>query len=432
MSKLKPKYVRLSERWMHDNRNLMGILTPLQRLLFLVVFYMMKWSCRYKTGDILYLTGDSIREYTHSLMSDKQLAKALSELRKTLEESYGEKTKEFYHEPYEYIGFKRGYFCFKLLDCDVFQPPKDTEERYITLNLTEIAAYKTGRKVNCKAIPLLWYILCSQFPRWMQQHKYGEYVPYLPAFIELDIGDMELKTIFGFTKYDYLNIPHGDEGWDTPYNRNHPKHFLTVRDFFIDFDSYLEKRDHRGFESYDVQKNAEYALTEKYNQPMWHLQAKYDELKKDTHYLRWHFEQTVLNPAIEEINKFGTMIRFTQQDRYKRSAHLTFASKIKSPYSKNYTMHDTWKNVKNFRKLESGRQYHFAIEILQGQGIQDVVDYDELVDQFVDELVDELIYDSNTGTYNPLEDNPTPAYYDNEGFPVGSIISGDEEELPFF
>lgn len=333
-----PKIARISAEFIRNNKFFMGKLTPQQQKVWFTPFLAISEKCDpddIEMGEILSLSLEEIRGFLNSKQSNK-------ELKRTLIKAFAEFDKYYFGKE----GYANAPFCLDKVEqgCAFFRLRNiffisnfHKGKQYFSFNLDEIAEYKNGHSQKSRTIPLLWY--CMAHRHLSKEH----------GCWEIEFGDKELKMALGMGRCDYLYVPD------------------KQREFYIEAERFMYGENH----TYDYYMS----LVQKYGlDPSRELERKYHEIQETVFFKRWDFEQKVLLPAIYELNQ-GTMINFRLQDVLKRSEHKNEkATWVKSYIGKNYTNYERGRcvilpnggvidrNVTDFTKLLSGRQYRFLIE----------------------------------------------------------------------
>ena len=332
-----PRFIKLSADFMRENAFFMGNLTPQQQKIWFVPF--LEISNRYdidelKSCEIIVVPLDEIRSFLQSNQQNK-------ELKRTIVKAFDEYNKFYYKEngvpkmPYKLKKVERGKAYFSLSNTFVFSNFARGRQ-YYAINLDEIASYQNNKNQKSRTIPLLWY--CLSHRHWKKDLNCWE----------VEFGDKQLKMVLGLDRCDYLYIPNNQRNF-----------YRDAEKFFYDYtnrNGYVDK------------------LLDKYKIDYATLEDRYNEADRTVFFKRWDFEQKVLLPAIQELNK-GTMVNFRLQDVLKRSKNKgEKAQTVKSYIGKNYTFYEDGKavmlsngliidrNITDFTKLQKGKQYKFLIE----------------------------------------------------------------------
>ena len=332
------KLARVSAGFVRNNKFFMGKLTPQQQKIWFLPFLVIAQKYDLDDidyGEILSLSLEEVREFLNSKQSNKEMRRTLIKAFSTFDKYYFKKDgcdiKPFFLEKVE-----QGFVYFRLRDVFCISNFRKGTQ-YFSFNLDEIAAYKNEHGQRSRTIPLLWY--CMAHRHWNEEHSCWE----------IEFGDRELKMALGLDRCDYLYVPN------------------KKREFYIDVEKYI----------YGENRKWDYieSLMQKYGYLHLHdIENEYNNINETVFFKRWDFEQKVLLPAIDELNQ-GAMINFRLQDVLKRSkCKNEKATWVRSYIGKNYTKYERGRcvilpngavidrNITDFTKLLSGRQYKFLIE----------------------------------------------------------------------
>ena len=370
-----PKIIRISAEFIRENKYLMANLTPQQQKIWFVPYlavYHLHDEAIYRRKQVS-VSLDEIRIFLNSKQINKELGRTLKKAFHLFEELYLEK----YKAPFKFVGIRRGYAIFEVNNIFVFSQFTSFGKQYYMFDLEEIALYGSAKHYTSRALPLLWY--CISHKHWNKTTECWE----------INLGDRQLKEIFGMGRYDYLYVPNG------------------LREFYIEVDSHFQGYALKGWDN-------RLKLVEKYGmKDAKSLEDYYLDLRKKVTFKRWDFEQKVLWPAIKELNE-GHMIKFLRQDVLKRTQRGQKAKHGKSYIRKNYEFYKegfavtsngsyVYKNITDFTKLQKGNQYSLQFEV---RNLSDVLEQPK-APLAEDVLFEE--YDVSDGVANVSEEEP---YYD--------------------
>lgn len=338
-----PKIARISAKFLRANRYFMGNLSPQQQKIWFLPFIAI--AKKYDMDDvdmeeIVVVSLDEAREFLGSKQSNKELKRTITTAFQKFSEcyNYSEMENLWMKEPFRLKEIKNGYAYFRITDIFVFSQfgVSRTKKQYFVFDLDEISSYKNNCYQKSRAIPLLWY--CMAHRHWNKNLNCWE----------IEFGDRVLKMVLGLDVYDYLYVPQ------------------QRRECYIELDKYFYEPKNWSYVEY---------LMDKYNVKDYEaLRELYLEIKETVFFKRWDFEQKVLLPAIEELNK-GQMLNFILQDVLERPKNKGEKATTKKSYiGKNYTALEEGKciqlpngdfidkNVTLFTKLKSNKQYKFLVK----------------------------------------------------------------------
>lgn len=328
------RIINLSAKFMRENPNFMGKLTPQQQKIWFAPFLGLLDNNEPTPGEAFKVSLDDIRIFIGSEnKSIKRLRQKIIEAFENFEKLYTNYEPEDHRKPRPFYldKIEKGIAYFRVGDPYIFAYLNMRGRQHFQVNLDEIASYKQERNTKSRTIPLLWYCLSHR-----HLSKDGTHW-------EINFGDRQLKETLGLDALDYVYVPDGQ------------------RAFYIDYTYFNEVKP-----TWDVWSS----IMEKYSLSNNEVTPKYNAIKDTVSFKRWDFEQKVLLPAIEELNS-GSMVNFIPQEVWKRSPSGEPATKVMSYIGKNYTespgvlideFHVIDKNVLNFRKLQRGNQYTFWIK----------------------------------------------------------------------
>ena len=327
------RIINLSAKFMRENPNFMGKLTPKQQKIWFAPFLGLLNNFEPTPGEEFQVSLEEIRNFIGSTDVNKSLRQTIIKAFNTFESLYNNYEPENHTRPRPFYldEIKKGVCYFRIGDPYIFAYLNMRGRQHFQIDLDEIASYKQGRNTKSRTIPLLWYCLSHR-----HLSKDGTHW-------EINFGDRQLKEALGLDALDYVYVPDGE------------------RDFYIDYTYFNEVKP-----PWDVWSS----IMEKYNLSNNEVTPKYNAVKETISFNRFHFEKKVLLPAIEELNN-GNMLQFLPQEVWKRSPSGEAATKVMSYIGKNYTespgvlideFHIIDKNVLNFRKLQRGNQYTFWIK----------------------------------------------------------------------
>lgn len=338
-----PKIARISAKFLRANRYFMGNLSPQQQKIWFLPFIAI--AKKYDMDDvdmeeIVVVSLDEAREFLGSKQSNKELKRTITTAFQKFSEcyNYSEMKDLWMEEPFRLKEIKNGYAYFRITDIFVISQfgCSVAKKQYFVFDLNEISSYKNNCYQKSRTIPLLWY--CMAHRHWNKNLNCWE----------IEFGDRVLKMVLGLDVYDYLYVPQ------------------QRRECYIELDKYFHEPKNWSYVEY---------LMDKYNVKDYEaLGELYLEIKETVFFKRWDFEQKVLLPAIEELNK-GQMLNFILQDVLERPKNKGEKATTKKSYiGKNYTALEEGKciqlpngdfidkNVTLFTKLKSNKQYKFLVK----------------------------------------------------------------------
>lgn len=331
-----PKIIRIDAEFIRDNKYLMANLTPQQQKIWFVpllaVYHLRDEAIAYR--EQVSVSFDEIRDFLNSKQSNKELSRTLKKAFGAFDKLYNKKG----CFPFMLIGTRRGYAIFEIKNEYIISNFGIKGKQYYMFNLEEIALYGTNNYQTSRALPLLWY--CISHKHWNKTEDCWE----------INLGDMQLKEIFGLNRYDYLYVPN------------------KLREVYIELDTHFQGYGLKGWDN-------RLMLVEKYGKKdVKELEDYYRDLKKKVTFKRWDFEQKILWPAIKELNA-GGMISFRRQEVLKRTPRGEKARHGKSYIRKNYEFYKdgfavtssgshVYKNITDYTQLQKGNQYTLQFDVL--------------------------------------------------------------------
>lgn len=316
--------------FMWSNRYLMGALTPLQRKMFFLPFIAVDAKhCR--CGQEVHIPLLFARAFLGTKSNDKHLAQALKKGYDAITKGYSDDTAFL---PYEYKGVKNGAAVFKLVDCRIFSG--FASELACQINLDEVSEYESGHNIDNGTLPLLWYLLCvvnrflTDFDAAVvdKSMPIGEFVysdDGEPLALLITIGFEELKQIYGYGKYDYVNIPKGNRERFLAIEKALPlKYKLQGLERMLGKEGLTEKKK-SGIEA-SITRVVESIneVEDQYGGTIDTLEQEYYLIRRKIQPLRQPFIDRVVIPGIEELNS-GSMLNFNPLEKWKRPAKRTKA-----------------------------------------------------------------------------------------------------------